>query len=121
MRYRLVFVVADTHDLGTTSDQKRPIDSRSRSRRGWRRSRVPLSRLFPLHPLLRVAFTKWRYLDRAFFFGDTEPVFQTYEVPLEMFAAPGWHPARIRDVRFVFDRTPSGAIALAGVGFARSL
>lgn len=123
-RSRLVFVVADTHDLGNheATRKRAPIDFTIEVTT-WDGavSRVPLSRLFPLHPLLRVAFTKWRYLDRAFFFGDTEPVFQTYEVPLEMFAAPGWHPARIRDVRFVFDRTPSGAIALAGVGFARSL
>lgn len=36
-----------------------------------------------------------------------------------MFAAPGWNPDRIREVRFVFDRTPSGMIMLDGVGFTR--
>jgi hypothetical protein len=38
-------------------------------------------------------------------------------MPLGMFAAPGWHPARIREIRFVFDRTPSGTIVLDAVGF----
>jgi hypothetical protein len=80
-------------------------------------SRVPLSRIFPLPPVLRVRFTKWKYLDREFYSGETEPVFQTYEIPLELFAAPGWNPGRIRDIRFVFDRTPSGTIVLEGVGF----
>src|SRR5204863_1932305 len=83
-------------------------------------SRVPLSRIFPLTPILRVTFTKWKYLDRAFYVGKTEPVFQTYELPLEMFATPGWEPSRIREIRFVFDRTPAGAIMLDAVGFTRA-
>jgi hypothetical protein len=82
-------------------------------------SRVPLSRIFPLPPILRVKFTKWGYLDRAFYRRESEPVFQTYEMPLELFATPGWTPARIRNVRLVFDRTPSGVIVLNEVGFSR--
>jgi hypothetical protein len=48
-------------------------------------------------------------------------VFQSYEMPLALFAVPGWTPARLRDVRLVFDRTPSGVIALNEVGFSRPL
>jgi hypothetical protein len=62
---------------------------------------------------------KWAFLDRAFYRRETEPVFQTYELPLALFASPGWTPARLRDVRLVFDRTPSGVIALNEVGFSR--
>jgi len=120
---RLVFAVADTREDPDKRDAKTtyaPIDFtvEIQTSEGVV-SRVPLSRIFPLPPILRVTFTKWKYLDRAFYAGKTEPVFQTYEIPLAMFAAPGWNPARIREVRFVFDRTPSGTIMLDGVGFAR--
>jgi hypothetical protein len=118
---RLVFAVADTREEPDPRDAKtklEPIDFTIEiSTSEGVVSRVPLSRIFPLQPILRVTFTKWKYLDRALYFGKTEPVFQTYEMPLGMFAAPEWHPARIREVRFVFDRTPSGTIMLDGVGF----
>jgi hypothetical protein len=81
-------------------------------------ARFPLSRIAPLTPIPRVRFTKWRFLDRAFYEQETEPAFQTYELPLRLFEAPGW-PARISEVRLVFDRTPAGAIALNAVGFSR--
>ncbi len=121
---RLVFAVADTREDPDNRDAKKtyaPIDFTIEigTSEGVV-SRVPLSRIFPLPPILRVTFTKWKYLDRAFYAGKTEPVFQTYELPLAMFAAPGWNPARIREMRFVFDRTPSGTIMLDGVGFTRS-
>jgi len=65
-----------------------------------------------------VRFTKWRFLDRAFYHQETEPAFQTYELPLRLFDALGWS-SRISEIRLVFDRTPAGAIALIGVGFSR--
>jgi hypothetical protein len=81
-------------------------------------ARVPLSRIAPLPPMPRVRFTKWRLLDRAFYVGETEPVFQTYELPLRQFAEP-WQPSNVSEIRLVFDRTPAGTIALHDVGFAR--
>ena len=66
----------------------------------------------------RVRFTKWRFLDLAFYELETEPAFQSYELPLRLFEAPGW-PSRISEIRFVFDRTAAGAIALTGIGFSR--
>ena len=120
---RLVFVVADTREEPSKSEAKaprEPIDFTIEiATSDGVVSRLPLSRIFPLPPILRVTFTKWKYLDRAFYSGKTEPVFQTYELPLSMFAAPGWNPLRIREVRFVFDRTPAGTIVLDGVGFTR--
>jgi hypothetical protein len=46
-------------------------------------------------------------------------VFQTFDFPLADFAAanPALDPARLRRVRFVFDRTPRGRVMLDDVGF----
>jgi hypothetical protein len=114
---RLVLMIADAHDAPGRRD---PVDFTIEiATADGVVSRVPLSRLFPLTPMLRVRFTKWRYMDRAFYRRESEPVFQTYELPLTLFAAPGWTPARIHEVRLVFDRTPAGLIALNEVGFSR--
>ena len=120
---RLVFAAADARDVpDARRDAKQPYPPVDFTielvTADGTAARVPLSRVFPLPPILRVAFTKWRYLDRVFYTSKTEPVFQTYELPLELFAAPGWDPARLREIRFVFDRTSSGRIMLDGVGFA---
>jgi dienelactone hydrolase len=81
-------------------------------------ARQPLSRIGPLPPMPRVRFTKWRFLDREFYDEESEPAFQSFELPLRQFDAPGW-PSRLSEIRLVFDRTPAGAIALGSVGFSR--
>ena len=124
---RLTFMVADTNEDpgprkggGLLKKRTDPIDFTIEvATVDGVVSRVPLSRIAPLPPALRVKFTKWGFLDRAFYRRETEPVFQSYEMPLALFALPGWTPARLRDVRLVFDRTPSGVIALNEVGFSR--
>ena len=70
---------------------------------------------------LDVRFTKWEALDRALYPSSWEPVFQTVEVPLlrlskEAGAFSG-SPRGLKEVRFVFDRTPRGMILLDEVGF----
>jgi hypothetical protein len=57
-----------------------------------------------------------RWLDRAFYRQESEPAFQTFEVPLRLFDAPGW-PSRISEIRLVFDRAATGAIAITEIGF----
>ena len=114
---RLVFMVADTDEHADPRRGSTDFTVEIATSDGAV-GRVPLSRIAPLPPMPRVRFTKWRLLDRAFYRGETEPVFQTYELPLQLFAAP-WLPSRISEIRFVFDRTPTGAIALHEVGFAR--
>jgi dienelactone hydrolase len=119
---RLVFAVADARDdPGAREARQRyePVDfTIELVTADGVAAQLPLSGVLPLPPLVRVTFTKWRYLDHAFYAGKSEPVFQTYELPLGRFAAAGWEPARLREIRFLFDRTPSGRIMLDGVGFA---
>lgn len=52
--------------------------------------------------------------------GSPSPVMQTFTLPLTDFAAgTGFDPARLRAVRFRFDRSPAGEILLDDVGFMR--
>jgi dienelactone hydrolase len=115
-RSRLVFMVADTNEA---PGPREPTDFTIEiATSDGIVSRVPLSRLAPLPPMPRVRFTKWRLLDRAFYERETEPAFQTYELPLRLFAPPDWSPERLREIRLVFDRTRAGVIALHEIGFS---
>ena len=51
----------------------------------------------------------------------SEPVFQSFEFPLAAFAAvdPSFNPATLTTVRFIFDRTPAGAVILDGLGIRK--
>ncbi|MDF2627827.1 MAG: Chlorophyllase [Symbiobacteriaceae bacterium] len=62
-----------------------------------------LTKLGPIEPLI---------------LGTPAPVFQTYTLPLADFAAgAGFDPARVRSVRFRFDRVQAGAVLIDDVGF----
>jgi len=76
------------------------------------RARLPLT--LPRTP--RVRFTKWPFLDRAFFFEAAEPALQTYEFPLRALADAGGPPSRLGEVRLVFDRARAGTIVVSSVG-----
>lgn len=81
--------------------------------------RLPLSRFRAVPVPLESRFT--RFPDESGIYGDAwEPVMQTFELPLKAFAdaKPGFDPAALREVRFVFDRSPEGVVILDDVGFA---
>jgi hypothetical protein len=84
---------------------------------------VPLSRFLPIQPILKVKFTKWDYYERTRYKSPSEPVLQTYEIPLSAFvnANPAFSPSALKVVRFRFDRTKAAVIVLDEVGFARSV
>jgi hypothetical protein len=62
-------------------------------------------------------------LDRKFYKRPSEPVFQTFRLPLRAFAAQNtrFDPAKLKTVRFEFDRTPSRSIIVSEIGFSDSL
>jgi hypothetical protein len=81
--------------------------------------RLPLSRFRAVPVPLESRFTKLP--DESDVYGDAwEPVMQTFELPLRAFAAaqPSFAPEALREVRFVFDRSPEGVVILDDVGFA---
>jgi len=86
-----------------------------------RSARLPLRHIRPIQPILQVTFTKWPYWERLRYRSSTEPVLQTYEMPLSDFAAanPDFDPGRLKQIRFRFDRTPAGVILLDDVGLTR--
>jgi hypothetical protein len=86
-------------------------------------AQVALSQFAPVQPILKVKFTKWGYLENRWYRSPTEPVFQTYELPLAAFvqASPGFEPRDIKTIRFRFDRTKERVILLDEIGFARGV
>lgn len=81
---------------------------------------LPLSRLAPVPPPFVARFTKVGPLEGIMFGDAAEPVLQTYEFPLSAFQAinPALDPARVRTIRFEFNRSQSGVVILDRVGFA---
>jgi hypothetical protein len=122
---RLVFSLADTDEdpvpgAKAPPGPKEPIDlTLELEAADGTVARVPLSRIRPLQPVVKVRFTKWGALEDALYKRSWEPVFQTFEVPLDLFkeAVPAWSPKGLRGIRFVFDRTSRGNVLLDEVGF----
>jgi hypothetical protein len=84
------------------------------------RSSLPLSRFGLLPPPFQVRFTKLARLDSWEYTKDSEPVFQTFELPLSAFAeeTKAFDPSRIGTIRLRFDRTAARVIILSEIGFA---
>ncbi|MFQ5817034.1 MAG: hypothetical protein ACE5H2_03640 [Terriglobia bacterium] len=103
-------------------DKKEPLDfTLELVARDGSVARLPLSRFRPLPPVLKARFTKLSALEKKRYHSPSEPVLQTYELPLSAFveADPRFKPANLETIRFRFDRSPKGVIILDQVGFAR--
>lgn len=85
------------------------------------RARLPLSRYGAIRRPLEAQVLLRRGRDRESFARTYEYVLQTYRLPLADFAAaaPHFDPARVRQVRLVFDRSPAGTVIVDEVGFAQ--
>jgi dienelactone hydrolase len=83
-------------------------------------SRLPLSRLGPICPPMRVKLIKRKLPGFDPFKKEVEPVFQRFSARLGDFAAtaPGFDPAKTRSVRFRFDKTQDRVILLDDIGFS---
>jgi len=82
---------------------------------------LPLSRFRALGPVLKSRFTKVSVIEAEWYKSESEPVLQTFELPLEAFAEAEakFRPENLSAVRLVFDRSPQGVVILDRVGFAR--
>jgi hypothetical protein len=78
-------------------------------------SRLPLSRFGVLPPPFKVHFTKLAKLDEIAYEKESEPIFQTIDLPLAAFAVD---PAKIKTIRLRFDRTPMRVVILSQLGFS---
>jgi hypothetical protein len=79
-------------------------------------ARLPLSHFSLLQPQLEGRLGKAGFMSP---FPTSEAVLQHFEFPLADFVAanPAFDPARLAQVRFVFDRTEAGVVVLDNVGF----
>jgi hypothetical protein len=84
------------------------------SREGVSRQ-LPLSQFGALLPPFKVRFTKFQFMDDFAYEKASEPVFQTFELPLAAFA--GVDPQKLKRIKLKFDRTPMRVIILNQVGF----
>jgi len=76
---------------------------------------LPLSRFGALLPPFKVRFTKLKFMDDFAYEKSSEPVFQTFEIPLSAF--PNIDPSKLHSIRLKFDRTQMRVIILSQVGF----
>lgn len=109
-------------EKGEAEEEKQPLDFSVELVAGdGSVARLPLGRFAPLPPVLKVRFTKSSQLDEKRYKSSTEPVLQTFELPLSAFveANARFNPANLQTICFRFDRTQKGVIILDQVGFAR--
>jgi dienelactone hydrolase len=79
-------------------------------------ARLPLSVFSLLQPQIKVDVAKSEFLESG---KKSEVVFQTFVFPLAQFQAenPDLDLNTLEQIRFVFDRSPKGAVVLDNVGF----
>jgi dienelactone hydrolase len=83
-------------------------------------ARLAMSRYGVVRRPIEVTVLKRKGRDKTSFASQTEMVPQTYVVPLADFraAAPGFDPARLVTLRWVFDGTRAGTVVLTDVGLS---
>jgi dienelactone hydrolase len=83
-------------------------------------ARLPLSRFRTLPVTWASRFTRVPGSEKDRYGDPWEITLQTFELPLAAFAGstPGFDPASLAAVRFVFDRSPEGVIVIDDLGFA---
>jgi pimeloyl-ACP methyl ester carboxylesterase len=80
-------------------------------------SRFPLSHFGLLPPPFKVRFTKLAKLDEIGYEKESEPIFQTIDLPL---AAFGVDPVKIKTIRLRFDRTPMRVVILSQIAVGQA-
>jgi dienelactone hydrolase len=99
-------------DVAEKEKEPKPIDLTVEIEDGGgRTARLSLGRFRPLQPQIESQVPKAAWFSTE---KTSELVFDNVEMPLDAFAkaAPGLDPARLRAIRFLFDRSEKGVIVL---------
>jgi acetyl esterase/lipase len=82
------------------------------------RARLAVNDFLLLLPPFHVQFTKLDRLDTRLYKNSAEPAFQTIHIPLDVFskANPAFDGSSLRQIRLIFDKTPSRVIIVSGIG-----
>jgi hypothetical protein len=114
----LVFNLAD----GRAGDkQNKPLDlSIVLEDSSGQTASIPLSSVMPLLPQLPVQFTRLPAWEETRIKNPSEPVLQSYRIPLGLFLNinPDIHLENITKIIFCFNRSASGRIILDNIGFS---
>jgi dienelactone hydrolase len=81
--------------------------------------RLPLSQFRPVPPVTKSRFSK--IPNEADSYGQAyEPTLQTFELPLQAFAAenPDFEPSRLKTIRFIFCQEREGVVIMDNLGFS---
>lgn len=80
---------------------------------------IRLSEVLPLHTQFPAEILRLEVWNESYFEADSEPVFQTYRIPLDRFLQvnPRLLLDELMEIRFAFDQTSSGTLYLDGIGF----
>jgi dienelactone hydrolase len=113
---QLFLALADAREGLPASARRAPVDLTIELRdAAGAVARLPLSHVSHLQPRLESRVWKGWFAPRE---PPVHAVFRTFIFPLSGFvaASPGFDPARLTEVRLVFDRTPVGLVVLDNVG-----
>ena len=85
-----------------------------------RTARVPLSQFGKPRKPLEITVYRRKGRDKTVFPNTYEIVLQTYVMPVREFTrgSTGFDAARVRTIRFVFDRTQVGQVVVDDIGFS---
>ncbi|MGH7553729.1 MAG: hypothetical protein ACREMQ_11950, partial [Longimicrobiales bacterium] len=114
---------ATARERKTDNEQKPPVDlSIEVVDASGVSAKVPLSRYGIVRRPLEAWILMRRDVERARFGSMSEIVLQTYSIPLQSFKAeaPALNLARLKQVRFVFDRAVAGTVIVDDIGFAHT-
>jgi len=83
-------------------------------------SRMPLDAVGLIHPALTIRLFKWMWLEKTLNDEPAERLLQTYQIPMARFIEDNasFDPAKLRTIRFLFDRSDKGTILLDDVGIS---
>ncbi|ANH80378.1 hypothetical protein A8C56_04735 [Niabella ginsenosidivorans] len=78
----------------------------------------PLSDFFIMAPLLKTELAKWNYLPDLRKNMPVERVLQYIQIPFSAFKAadPAFQSSQIEQIKFIFDKEPTGAILIDRIG-----
>jgi hypothetical protein len=79
------------------------------------KTRFPLSKYGVLQPPFKVRFTKFAQMDDVAYNKASEPIFQTFDLPLTDF---GIDAAKLKAIRLIFDKTQSRVVIMSQIGLA---
>ncbi|HSG43336.1 MAG TPA: hypothetical protein VLA72_09290 [Anaerolineales bacterium] len=84
-------------------------------------AQLSLSNYVGIYPKLPARITKWPLWEQKIYPAPSEPVLQTVSMPLADFVATNssFELETIKTIRWIFNRSPEGNLALDSIGFRR--